>query len=138
MHNVKIRYIFRSVNPTYLNMKSLTRAEEEVMQDIWSLGKCTVSDIIQQMADPKPPHSSISSIVRILERKGFVGHKAYNRTYAYFPLISKEDYGKRSLVSLIKEYFNGSTPQLVSFLVAKEETSIEELQDLIRELKRKS
>ena len=119
-------------------MKSLTKAEEEIMKDIWALGRCTVSDIIDGMEDPKPPHSSISSIVRILERKGFVDHKAYGRTYEYFPLISKEEYSKGSVLSLIQEYFNGSTPQLVSFLVAKEETSIEELQELIKELKKKS
>jgi predicted transcriptional regulator len=119
-------------------MKSLTRAEEEIMHDIWALGRCTVSNIIERMKDHKPPHSSISSIVRILERKGFVDHKAYGRTYEYFPLISKEEYSKGSVLSFIKEYFNGSTPQLVSFLVANEETSIEELQELIKELKKKS
>jgi len=119
-------------------IKSLTRAEEEIMQYIWQLGRCTVSNIIDDMKDPKPPHSSISSIVRILERKGFVDHKSYGRTYEYFPLISKEEYSKGSVLSLIREYFDGSTQQLVSFLVAKEETSIEELQELIKELKKKS
>lgn len=119
-------------------IKSLTRAEEEIMQYIWQLGRCTVSNIIDEIKDPKPPHSSISSIVRILERKGFVDHKSYGRTYEYFPLITKEDYSKGSVLSLIREYFNGSTQQLVSFLVAKEETSIEELQELIKELKKKS
>ena len=119
-------------------IKSLTRAEEEIMQYIWQLGRCTVSNIIDEIKDPKPPHSSISSIVRILERKGFVDHKSYGRTYEYFPLITKEDYSKGSVLSLIREYFDGSTQQLVSFLVAKEETSIEELQELIKELKRKS
>jgi predicted transcriptional regulator len=119
-------------------MKSLTRAEEEIMQSIWKLGRCTVSNIIDGMKEPKPPHSSISSIVRILERKGFVDHKAYGRTYEYFPLISKEEYSKGSVLSLIKDYFNGSTPQLVSFLVDREETSIEELQELIKQLKKKS
>jgi len=119
-------------------IKSLTRAEEEIMQHIWQFGRCTVSNIIDDMEDPKPPHSSISSIVRILERKGFVDHKSYGRTYEYFPLISKEEYTRGSVLSLIREYFDGSTQQLVSFLVAKEETSIEELQELIKELKKKS
>lgn len=118
-------------------IKSLTRAEEDIMQFVWSLGRCTVSNIIDEMEEPRPPHSSVSSIVRILERKGFVGHKAYGRTYEYFPLISKEDYSRRSISSLIEEYFNGSAPQLVSFLVAKEETTVEELQELIKELKKK-
>ena len=118
-------------------IKSLTKAEEEIMKYVWQLGRCTVSNIIEEMGSPKPPHSSISSIVRILERKGFVDHKAYGRTYEYFPLVSKEDYSRRSLLSLLKEYFDGSTPQLVSFLVEQEETSVEELQELIKKLKQK-
>src|SRR5688572_6495064 len=119
-------------------VQSLTKAEEEIMQYIWQLGKCTVSNIIELLPEPKPPHSSISSIVRILERKGFVDHKAYGRTYEYFPLISKSDYSKRSLLALLSQYFDGSTPQLVSYLVEEEATSIEELQDLIKKLKKKS
>lgn len=107
------------------------------MKYIWQLGRCTVSNIIDEMGSPKPPHSSISSIVRILERKGFVDHKAYGRTYEYFPLVSKEDYSRRSVLSLLKAYFDGSTPQLVSFLVEHEETSVEELQELIKKLKQK-
>jgi BlaI family transcriptional regulator, penicillinase repressor len=119
-------------------IKTLTRAEEEIMQFIWRLGRCTVSNIIDEMEPPQPPHSSVSTIVRILEKKGFVSHKAYGRTYEYFPVVTREEYSKGSLLSLISEYFNGSAPQLVSFLVAKEETSIEELQELIKDLKKKS
>lgn len=119
-------------------IKSLTKAEEEIMHHIWQLDRCTVSNIIDELSSPKPPHSSISSIVRILERKGFVGHKAYGRTYEYFPLIQKEAYSKRTVLSLLRDYFDGSTPQLVSFLVEHEETSIEELQELIKQLKKKS
>lgn len=119
-------------------IKSLTKAEEEIMQYIWQLGRCTVSNIIDEMDSPKPPHSSISSVVRILERKGFIDHKAYGRTYEYFPIITKENYSKRSLLSLLRDYFDGSTPQLVSFLVEEDQTSIEELQELIRQLKKKN
>lgn len=119
-------------------MKSLTRAEEDVMHHIWQLGRCTVSDILDQLPEPRPPHSSISSIVRILERKGFVDHKAYGRTHDYFPLITKEDYSRRSVLSLIKDYFNGSPSELVSFLIAKEHTSVDELHSLIKDLKKKN
>jgi BlaI family penicillinase repressor len=117
--------------------KKLTRAEEDIMRHIWALGPCTVADILERLPEPKPPHSSVSSIVRILERKGFVDHKAYGRTYEYFPLITREEYSQRSVLSLIRDYFDGSPSHLVSFLVDKEETSVEELQDLIRELKKK-
>ena len=71
-------------------MKRLTRSEEEIMQMIWDNGPCLVSQLIKQMPDPKPPHSTISSIVRILERKGFVGHKAYGRTHEYFPIVTRD------------------------------------------------
>ena len=119
-------------------LKRMTKGEEEIMQFIWQLGKCTVSDIIEKIPSPKPPHSSISSIVRILERKGFVHHKTYGRTYEYFALITREEYTRGSLLSLIHNYFNGSTPKLVSFLVEEEETTIEELQDIIKKLKKKA
>ena len=118
-------------------MKNLTRAEEDIMKYIWQLKRCTVSDILDQLPEPRPPHSSISSIVRILERKGFVDHKAYGRTYEYFPIISKEEYGRRNVLSLIKDYFNGSPSELVSFLIAKEHTSVDEMHDLIKDLKKK-
>lgn len=118
-------------------IKRLTKGEEEIMHFIWELGRCTVTDIIEKIVSPKPPHSSISSIVRILEKKGFVDHKSYGRTYEYFPLITKDEYSRGSLLSLIHNYFNGSTPKLVSFLVEEEETTIEELQDIIKQLKKK-
>ena len=119
-------------------IKNLTKAEEDIMQLIWQLDRCTVSNIIDELPEPRPPHSSISSIVRILERKGFVDHKAYGRTYEYFPLVTKEAYSKRSLLSLLRDYFDGSTPQLVSYLVEEDQTSIEELQELIKQLKKKN
>jgi predicted transcriptional regulator len=117
-------------------IKSLTKAEEDIMQYIWQLGRCTVSNIIELMDEPKPPHSSVSTIVRILEKKGFIDHKSYGRTYEYFPLVTKDDYSRKSLSSLIANYFNGSPAELVSFLVNKEETSVQELQELIKTLKK--
>ena len=117
-------------------IKSLTKAEEDIMHHIWQLGRCTVSNIIERMKDPKPPHSSVSTIVRILEKKGFIDHKSYGRTFEYFPIVSKEDYSRKSISSLIANYFNGSTAELVSFLVSKEETSVQELQELIKTLKK--
>lgn len=118
--------------------KSLTKAEEEIMKLVWQLERCTVSNIIDEMPAPRPPHSSVSSIVRILERKGFVSHKAYGRTYEYFPTVTRDEYSRKSLLALLREYFDGSAPQLVSFLVEEEETSVEELQELIKKLKKKN
>ena len=116
----------------------LTRAEEDIMQIIWQLGPCTVSQIRdfmeQNLGQPKPPHSSISTIVRILEEKGVLDHKAYGRTYEYFPKISKEDYSRDSLQKLVTDYFDGSMKRLVSFLVEEKDLSLRELNDLIDKL----
>lgn len=116
-------------------MVKLTKVEEEIMQIIWQLERCTVRDVIDQLTqNPKPPHSTISSVVRILEKKGFLGHKAYGRTYEYFPIIAKEEYSKASLSSLVKDYFGGSAKRLVSFLVKKEDISLEDLSEMMNKL----
>ena len=115
--------------------KRLTKAEEEIMQIIWSKGRVLVSDILDELRDPRPPHSSISSIVRILEKKGFVDHKAYGRTYEYFPTVAKEEYSKHSIRNFIADYFGGNANSLVSFLVKENDLSIKELTQLAEQLK---
>jgi predicted transcriptional regulator len=101
------------------------------MQWLWQLERATVSDILEKMGEPRPPHSTISSFVRILEKKEFVGHKAYGKTYEYFPLITKEEYSKLNISDLVRDYFDGSVNNLVSFLVKKEQIDIDELQKMI-------
>ena len=116
----------------------LTRAEEDLMQIIWDLGPCTVSqirDVIAQKSDgKKPPHSTISTIVRILDEKGYLTHKAYGRTYEYRPIISRKEYSKNSLKKLVNDYFNGSMDTLVSFMVKEDDLKISELSDLMERL----
>ena len=119
-------------------MAQLTKAEEEIMHIIWRLERCIVSDILKQIKEAtgnKPPHSTISSIVRILEGKGFLSHKAYGRTYEYFPIVSKEEYTKLTLHKLVSNYFEGSMNNLVSFLVKQEKLNVDELSDMIEKLK---
>jgi predicted transcriptional regulator len=116
------------------SLQTLTKAEEEVMQIIWQLERCLVRDILEQLGDPDMPHSTISSVVRILEKKGFVDHKAYGKTYEYFPIVSKEDYAQHGVKSLLEKYFGGSPRQLVSFLVQKEDMNLKELNDLLKKL----
>jgi len=116
------------------SLQTLTKAEEEVMQIIWQLERCLVRDILEQLGDPEMPHSTISSVVRILEKKGFVDHKAYGKTYEYFPIVSKEDYAQHGVKSLLEKYFGGSPRQLVSFLVQKEDMDLKELNDLLKKL----
>jgi predicted transcriptional regulator len=115
-------------------LQTLTKAEEEVMHIIWQLGRCLVRDIIDKLGDPDMPHSTISSVVRILEKKGFVGHKAYGKTHEYFPVITKEEYAQHGVKSLMEKYFSGSPKKLVSFLVQSEDMNLKELNDLLKTL----
>ncbi len=116
------------------NIEKLTRAEEEVMQFYWDNDLSTVSQIIELMPEPQPPHSTISSITRILETKGFLDHKTYGRTHVYFPIIQKKAYSGFSLKNLISNYFEGSANQLVSFLVEENDLSLKELEEIKKDL----
>lgn len=119
------------------SLPSLTKAEEEVMHIIWQLGRCLVRDVIEQLGDPEIPHSTVSSVVRILEKKGFVGHKAYGKTYEYFPIITKDEYAEQGVQNLVEKFFGGSPKQLVSYLVQKKDMDLKELNDLMRTLNTK-
>ncbi|MEZ4949422.1 MAG: BlaI/MecI/CopY family transcriptional regulator [Saprospiraceae bacterium] len=119
-------------------MQKLTKAEEEVMQIIWQIEPCTVSQILdhieKELGQDRPPHSSISSIVRIVEEKGFLDHKAYGRTYEYFPIVTKEEYSKKTLKKVIQDYFNGSVQNMVSFLVQENDLSVNDLNEMLDKL----
>jgi len=115
-------------------LPSLTKAEEEIMQIIWQLDRCLVRDVIEKLGDPDIPHSTVSSVVRILEKKGFVGHKAYGKTHEYFPTIAKEDYAQHGVKNLMEKYFGGSPKKLVSFLVQSEDLNLKELNELLKSL----
>jgi len=104
------------------------------MHIIWQLERCVVRDIIEQLGDPDMPHSTISSVVRILEKKGFVDHKAYGKTYEYFPIVTKEAYAGQGVQGLVAKYFGGSPKQLVSYLVQRKDIDLKELNDLMKTL----
>ena len=115
-------------------MEELTKTEEKIMQILWDLKKGFVKDVIAKMPDPKPPYNTISSVIRILEGKGFVDHNAYGKTHEYFPIISKVAYSKFTLKNVIKNYFGGSYEKLVSFMVNEKDlsdTEIKEIKDII-------
>jgi len=115
--------------------QKLTKAEEDIMKLLWAQTEpCTVSQLIQQMPEPHPPHSTISSIVRILEKKGFADHKTYGRTHVYFPIVEKKAYTKFSISKLVGNYFQGSMNELVSFLVEENDLSVKDLGEIIQKL----
>jgi BlaI family transcriptional regulator, penicillinase repressor len=119
------------------DLKELTRAEDQVMQILWKLKKAFVKDIIEEMPEPKPAYNTVSTIIRILETKGFVDHKAYGKTHEYFPLITKEKYTKFYLNNMIKGYFNGSFNNLVSFFAKENKLTTNEIEKLLKEIKHK-
>ncbi len=115
-----------------MKLKELTKAEEEIMQYLWQLEKASVKDVIAEIKAPKPAVNTVSTIIRILEQKGFVGHETKGRGYQYFPLISKEDYQEFSVNKVVRSYFGGSLSKLVSFFVEKENLDTSELDDILK------
>ena len=111
-------------------MKKLTKAEEQIMQVLWELQKGFVNDIVSQLPEPKPAYNTVSTIVRILEQKGFIAHKAYGRTHEYSPLVQKEDYSREYLNNFTQNYFSNSYKALASFFAQSETLSIKELEEI--------
>jgi len=113
-------------------MNELTKAEEQVMQILWKIERGFVKDVIEHLDNPKPAYNTISTIIRILEKKGFVDHKAYGKTYEYFPIVSKKDYTKSFFGSFLQKYFSNSFQQLVSFFSNEDDLSLEEMEKIKR------
>ncbi len=116
-------------------MKELTKAEEQVMQILWEIGSGFVKDILEKMPDPKPAYNTVSTIVRILEKKGFVAYTAYGKTHEYYPLVQKEEYSRFQLKSIIGGYFGGSFERLVSFFAKEENLDLQDLEKLMQYVK---
>ncbi len=116
-------------------MKQLTKAEEEVMQILWQLQKCNVAAIINELPEPKPAYNTVSTIVRILESKGFVAHEQEGKGYLYYPLLKKSDYSNQSINKLVDGYFQGSFKSMVSFFMKKNDMSLSELESILTDIK---
>ncbi|WP_068472967.1 BlaI/MecI/CopY family transcriptional regulator [Saccharicrinis aurantiacus] len=116
-------------------MKELTKAEEQVMQQLWNLGETNVKSIIEQMSEPKPAYNTVSTIVRILENKGFVDHKKVGKGYVYFAIVTKEAYKKKFMKRFMSHYFQDSLKDFVSFFAKEDKMDISELEELMNEVK---
>jgi len=112
-------------------MKQLTKAEEDIMQILWSLQQANVKQIIEQLPSPKPAYNTVSTIVRILEQKEFVDYIKKGKGHIYFPLLKKQDYSNQSLNALVNNYFQGSFKSMVSFFIKKNDIGINDLQSLL-------
>jgi BlaI family penicillinase repressor len=112
-------------------MKALTRAEEQVMQILWDIERGFVKDIIEEIGSPKPAYNTVSTICRILEKKGFLDYKSYGNSHQYFPLVSREEYTTQFLNNFMKDYFNNSFENLVSFFSRKNKIKMKEAERII-------
>lgn len=117
-------------------MKELTKAEDQIMQLLWDQEKAFVKDIVEQMPNPKPAYNTVSTIIRILEKKGFIGHNAYGKTHEYYPLISRKDYTKTYMKNFMRNYFSGSFQEMVSFFAREDNMSVSDLDELMEDVKR--
>ncbi len=113
----------------------LTKAEEQIMQILWKLGKGIVRDIRNEFPEPKPARNTVSTVIRVLEGKGVVGHESQGKTHTYYPILAKKEYSKRQLFSLMKNYFNNSFPEMATFFAREKDLTIEELELLLNEAK---
>jgi BlaI family penicillinase repressor len=114
--------------------KQLTKAEEQIMQVLWDLQKASVKDVIAKLPAPKPAYNTVSTIIRILENKEFVGHKPIGRGFVYHPIIEKETYSNQRLHKLMNGYFDGSFKSMVSFFVKENKMDVTELESILREV----
>jgi predicted transcriptional regulator len=114
----------------------LTKAEEQIMQILWDMKQGIVKDIRDLFDDPKPARNTVSTVVRVLEKKKFVDHKAYGNVHVYFPLVSKKEYSKNQLFRLLDGYFDNSFPALATFFAREKDLSVRELEELLEDTKR--
>lgn len=115
-------------------MKELTKAEEEVMQYLWKLKEAKVADIIDHMPSPKPAYNTVSTIIRILEQKNFVGYQKQGRGHIYFPLVEQAQYKNARMKKLINNYFDGSFSSMISFFVKKNDLNLSDLEQIMKDL----
>lgn len=118
-------------------MQKLTNKEEEIMQILWKLKKAFVKDIMEEITEDKPHYNTLSTIVRNLEEKGYVGYTAYGKTHQYFPIVSIENYRKKFMNTAIDTYFNSSYKNLVSFFAEEDKISADELREILEIIEKK-
>jgi len=114
--------------------KRLTKAEEEIMLILWKLGESTIREVMNELDEPETPYTTVSTVVRVLEKKQFVGHKAVGTTYLYRPLLNKKEYLKGYLSGIVTNYFDGSFSRMAAFFAKENDLGLGDLQDLIGDI----
>jgi len=111
-------------------MKELTKAEEQIMQYLWKIEKGFLKDIVDQFAEPRPAYTTVSTVIRVLVKKGFISYNTYGKIHEYYPAVDKKDYSKRFLKSWIGDFFGSSNKKFVSFFMQDKDLDVSELEDL--------
>jgi BlaI family transcriptional regulator, penicillinase repressor len=117
-------------------MKTLTKAEEQVMQALWKIGEGFIRDVLEELPSPKPHQNTVATILKILAEKEFVAVRVFGRQHQYYSLVSKEAYSRSSMKNIVKRYFDGSFSNAVSFMVKENTLSLDDLETLLKELKK--
>ncbi|MNV70582.1 Methicillin resistance regulatory protein MecI [compost metagenome] len=115
-----------------MDIKDLTKAEEQLMQILWQIEKGFVKDVMDFLPEPKPAYNTVSTIIRILEAKGFIGHEAFGKSHQYFPLISREDYKRHATEKLLGNYFENSVESMFSFFVKEEKLDLSDVDEILK------
>ena len=118
------------------SIRELTKAEDQIMQILWKLKTAFVKDVIEKLPTPKPAYNTVSTIIRILEKKGFVSFKAYGKTHEYFPIINKDEYSNYYLNSFMGRYFKGSFQDLVSFFAKENKMNVTEMEAMMKRVEK--
>ena len=118
-------------------MKELTKAEEQVMHIIWELEKAFLKDVVEKFPEPKPAYTTVSTVIRVLVKKEFLGYNTYGKVNEYFPKVTKESYFKSHLGGVIKNFFDGSSRKFASFFTENQDMSIQELEQMKQLLEKK-
>lgn len=112
--------------------KQLTKAEEQVMKILWELKEGVIKDVVEQFEEPRPAYTTVATVLKVLEKKGFVGHRSIGNVHLYFPLVAKSDYTRVQFSTLLKEYFNGSFPRMATFFARENNLGIAELEEMMK------
>lgn len=111
-------------------MKEITKAQEDLLKALWEVREGAVSDILDSLPEPRPAYNTVATVIKVLEKKGYVSHKTYGKTNVYFPVVTKKDYAQHILKDTFKGLFNGSLNQMVSSFVKNKDVSLTELEEL--------
>lgn len=111
-------------------MKEITKAQEEILRALWEIKNGAASDVLDSLPEPKPAYNTVSTVIKVLEKKGYVAHNTYGKTNVYYAIISKQEYAQYQLKQTVKGLFNGSINQMVSSFVKNKDVSLNELEEL--------